>query len=62
MMLRRSFIVLTALSLFSSIATAQSQEQADRMARAVQFDDLAQVKKLLQEGISPNLLVRGGNP
>ncbi|MFM2189426.1 MAG: hypothetical protein RLZZ452_1382, partial [Pseudomonadota bacterium] len=50
MMLRRSFIVLTALSLFSSIATAQSQEQADRMARAVQFDDLAQVKKLLQEG------------
>ncbi len=54
MMLRRSFIILTALSFFSGFAIAQSQEQADRMARAVQFDDLAQVKRLLQDGLSPN--------
>lgn len=61
-MLRRSFIVFTALSLVWGGVAAQSQEQTDRMAKAVQFDDLAEVKRLLQDGVSPNLLVRGGNP
>jgi ankyrin repeat protein len=62
MKLGRRWIPFILLALFGTLASAQSQEQADRMARAVQFDDLAQVKKLLQDGVSPNLLVRGGNP
>jgi hypothetical protein len=42
--------------------TAQTQDQVDRMTKAVQFDDLAEVKKLIAAGVSPNLLVKGGNP
>lgn len=62
MMLRRSFIIFSAFCILSGTSLAQTQEQVERMARAVQFDDLAQVKRLLQDGVNPNLLVRGGNP
>jgi len=33
---------------------AQTQDQVDRMTKAVQFDDLAEVKKLIAAGESPN--------
>lgn len=62
MSLRHTLLLLVVFCSFSGLASAQTQEQADRMARAVQFDDLARVKSLLQDGVSPNLLVRGGNP
>jgi len=57
----RIFTLLTCL-LMSVSVTAQTQDQVDRMTKAVQFDDLAEVKKLIAAGVSPNLLVKGGNP
>jgi ankyrin repeat protein len=58
----RRLLVFTCLLALSPISLSQTEDQINRMAKAVQFDDLAEVKKLLQAGISPNLLVRGGNP
>ena len=57
----RIFTLLTCF-LMSVSVTAQTQDQVDRMTKAVQFDDLAEVKKLIAAGVSPNLLVKGGNP
>ena len=57
----RIFTLLTCL-LMSVSVTAQTQDQVDRMTKAVQFDDLTEVKKLIAAGVSPNLLVKGGNP
>ena len=57
----RIFTLLTCFLMSVSVA-AQTQDQVDRMTKAVQFDDLAEVKKLIAAGVSPNLLVKGGNP
>ena len=57
----RIFTLLTCF-LMSVSVTAQTQEQVDKMTKAVQFDDLSEVKKLISAGVSPNLLVKGGNP
>ena len=62
MRLHRNLITLLAFLLVSLTAVAQTQEQVDKMTKAVQFDDLAEVKKLISAGVSPNLLVKGGNP
>ena len=62
MRLHSKIITSLALILFSLSTVAQTQEQVDRMTKAVQFDDLAEVKKLIAAGVSPNLLVKGGNP
>ena len=62
MRLHSKIITSLALILFSLSTGAQTQEQVDRMTKAVQFDDLAEVKKLIAAGVSPNLLVKGGNP
>ncbi len=60
-LLPRIFTLLTCFLMSVSVA-AQTQDQVDRMTKAVQFDDLAEVKKLIAAGVSPNLLVKGGNP
>ena len=57
----RIFTLLTCFLMSVSVA-AQTQDQVDRMTKAVQFDDLPEVKKLIAAGVSPNLLVKGGNP
>ena len=57
----RIFTLLTCFLMSVSVA-AQTQDQVDRMTKAVEFDDLAEVKKLIAAGVSPNLLVKGGNP
>ena len=57
----RIFTLLTCFLMSVSVA-AQTQDQVDRMTKAVQFDDLAEFKKLIAAGVSPNLLVKGGNP
>ena len=57
----RIFTLLTCFLMSVSVA-AQTQDQVDRMTKAIQFDDLAEVKKLIAAGVSPNLLVKGGNP
>ena len=62
MRLHRKLITLLAFLLVSLTAVAQTQEQVDKMTKAVQFDDLGEVKKLISAGVSPNLLVKGGNP
>ena len=55
----RRLFVFTCLLALSPISLSQTEDQVNRMAKAVQFDDLAEVKKLIEAGISPNLLVRG---
>jgi len=59
MRLHRKLITLLAFLLVSLTAVAQTQEQVDKMTKAVQFDDLSEVKKLISAGVS---LVKGGNP
>ncbi len=54
MRLHRKLITLLAFLLVSLTAVAQTQEQVDKMTKAVQFDDLSEVKKLMSAGVSPN--------
>lgn len=62
MRLHPKIIPFVFLMLIGLSVGAQTQEQVDKMSKAVQFDDLSEVKKLIAAGVSPNLLVKGGNP
>jgi uncharacterized protein len=43
-------------------AIAQTPEQIDSFTKATKFDDVSEVKALLQAGVSPNVVDSKGNP
>ncbi len=48
--------------LIGNLAVAQTPEQIDSFTKATKFDDVSEVKVLLQAGVSPNVVDSKGNP
>jgi ankyrin repeat protein len=48
--------------LISNAVIAQTPEQIDSFTKATKFDDVSEVKALLQAGVSPNAIDSKGNP
>lgn len=56
------YLITCICLLMGSLAIAQTPEQIDSFTKATKFDDVAEVKALLQAGVSPNVIDSKGNP
>ena len=57
------FIAASLLVLAASLnVSAQTEAQVNAFTKAAKFDDVAEVKSLLKQGVSPNTLDSNGNP
>ena len=58
----KNWLAFTLSIICSAIAIGQTPNQIADLAKAVKFDDAKEVKSLLNQGFSPNLVDASGNP